>query len=228
MIFDFKLPSLTSVFLGGQGAQVILHRRVLFGRGRGDGRRRIRPTILLLPEGAGLVHSLTGRSCHKLNNKNTNQPIRDAGPPGSRLDVCRGTHCREVLVFCDNTSALSAAVHGYSRNADMGAMSNMLHLELARPRCRPWFEWIPSKANPADIPSSTTSQYPLYKDLRLQAWPCGFTMPDVASLWTGSSQASATTHKTHARVRIVGGACVSPCPASQSLMRSGQWSLVLG
>ena len=51
------------------------------------------------------------------------------------------------------------------------------------PRCRPWFEWIASTANPSNIPSRAASQHPpLYQDLLLQAWPSGFTMPDVASL----------------------------------------------
>jgi len=38
---------------------------------------------------------------------------------------------REVVFFCDNTSAMPAAVHGYARSPDLVALSNTLHLALA-------------------------------------------------------------------------------------------------
>jgi len=62
---------------------------------------------------------------------------------------------REVVFFCDNTSAMSAAVHGYARSLDLAALSNTLHLALAALKCTPFFEWVPSLANCADIPSQT-------------------------------------------------------------------------
>ena len=71
---------------------------------------------------------------------------------------------RDVLFLCDNTSALSSAVHGYARNADMAALSNALHLRLARLHCRTWFEWVPSKANPADVPSRILGPTSFYDD----------------------------------------------------------------
>ena len=60
---------------------------------------------------------------------------------------------REVVFFCDNTSAMSAAVHGYARSPDLAALSNTLYLALAALKCTPFFEWVPSNANCADIPS---------------------------------------------------------------------------
>ena len=38
----------------------------------------------------------------------------------------------------------------------MAALSNALSLALAGLRCESWIEWVPSKANPADIPSRPT------------------------------------------------------------------------
>jgi len=35
----------------------------------------------------------------------------------------------------------------------MGLMCNLLHLSLAGLRCQPFFNWVPSKAIPADLPS---------------------------------------------------------------------------
>ena len=60
---------------------------------------------------------------------------------------------RQCVFFIDNTQALSACIHGYCRNTDMGRLCNLLHLSLAALRCQPFFNWVPSKANPADLPS---------------------------------------------------------------------------
>ena len=84
---------------------------------------------------------------------------------------------RNVLFFCDSTSAMSAAVHGYTRTPDMAAMANALHLEFARLQCRPWFEWVPSEANPADIPSRVSGPHPLYSALGLTEAPGGILLP---------------------------------------------------
>ena len=84
---------------------------------------------------------------------------------------------RRVLFFCDSTTAMSAAVHGTGRSADMCAMANALHLEFARLQCRPWFEWVPSKANPADIPSRQEGHHPLYDDIEARPWVGVFESP---------------------------------------------------
>jgi hypothetical protein len=60
---------------------------------------------------------------------------------------------RELLVWVDNVSALSAAVHGYSHAPEMASLSNALHLLRAGLSATPRFLHVPGKANPADIPS---------------------------------------------------------------------------
>ena len=65
-------------------------------------------------------------------------------------DVMYGRAC---LHFVDNTSALSAAVHGYSSKPDMAVITNMLHSVDAALRVDCYYEWVPSAANIADIPS---------------------------------------------------------------------------
>ena len=60
---------------------------------------------------------------------------------------------RDVIFFIDNTSALSACVHGYARDTDLAAMSNLLHLALAQLQCTSWFEFVNSAANIADLPT---------------------------------------------------------------------------
>jgi hypothetical protein len=65
-------------------------------------------------------------------------------------EVLRG---RQVIHFIDNTPALSAVVHGYSSRPDMAELTNMYHLAVACNEVRVWHEYVPSKANIADIPS---------------------------------------------------------------------------
>ena len=63
-----------------------------------------------------------------------------------------GKDCLTERVI-DNTSALSACVHGYARDTDLAAMSNLLHLALAQLQCTSWFEFVNSAANIADLPT---------------------------------------------------------------------------
>ena len=60
---------------------------------------------------------------------------------------------RDVVFFCDNTSAMRDSVHEYARSPHMAALSNALHLAIASLRVNTWFEWVPSATNCADIPS---------------------------------------------------------------------------
>ena len=60
---------------------------------------------------------------------------------------------RSVVQFQDNTGALSALVHGYASKPDMTRLVNAYHLAQFLLRARVWFEWIPSEANLADLPS---------------------------------------------------------------------------
>jgi len=79
---------------------------------------------------------------------------------------------REVVFFCDNTSAMSAAVHGYARSPNLAALSNTLHLALAALKCTPFFEWLPSFANCADIPSRLqgVTEEAFYARVKVTRW----------------------------------------------------------
>ena len=71
----------------------------------------------------------------------------------ARMTFPEATARRRVLHYIDNTAALSAAVHGYARAADMAAFVNALHYTDALHEVDAWYEWVPSKANIADLPS---------------------------------------------------------------------------
>jgi len=74
---------------------------------------------------------------------------------------------RRVIHFIDNTGALSALLHGYARKLDCARMVNSFHLLAASLRLRVYFEWVPSMANVADLPSraSEPGAMPLYRTL---------------------------------------------------------------
>ena len=65
-------------------------------------------------------------------------------------DVIAG---RKVIHFIDNTVALSALVHGYSGKPNLAKAVNLFYLQLVSLRATAWMEWVPSKANIADLPS---------------------------------------------------------------------------
>ena len=58
-----------------------------------------------------------------------------------------------VIHFEDNTGALSNLVHGYASRPDCGRIANAFHLTVAGLHAKSWLEWVPSKANVADLPS---------------------------------------------------------------------------
>ena len=91
---------------------------------------------------------------------------------------------REIVFFLDNTSAMSAAVHGYARSPDLADISNALHLALAGLTCSAWFEWVPSAANCADVPSRPEDADALafYLAARLAPWPAGLRLPSLHEL----------------------------------------------
>ena len=60
---------------------------------------------------------------------------------------------RSVHHWIDNTVALSSLVHGYSGKPDLAKMVNVAHLQLAGLRTSVYFDYVPSKANIADLPS---------------------------------------------------------------------------
>jgi hypothetical protein len=58
-----------------------------------------------------------------------------------------------VFHFVDNTTALSAAAFGYSSKPDLAHLVNIYHILHFQLRSSTWFEWVPSAANIADVPS---------------------------------------------------------------------------
>jgi len=83
--------------------------------------------------------------------------------------------------FCDNTSAMSAAVHGYARFPERAALSNTLHLALAALKCTPFFEWVPSLANCADIPSRPqgVAERAFYARVKVTRWSGKMRFPSM-------------------------------------------------
>ena len=68
----------------------------------------------------------------------------------SAPDTFRG---RSFIHFVDNTSALSLFVHGYASRGDCAHLVNIYYLLGASLQFHPYFEWVPSEANIADLPS---------------------------------------------------------------------------
>ena len=93
---------------------------------------------------------------------------------------------RDVLMFCDNTAAMSATVHGYARSPNLAAISNTLHLALATLRCNLWVEWVPSDANCADVPSRPQGPEALlfHEKLGCKQWQGGMRFPTIAQIQT--------------------------------------------
>ena len=60
---------------------------------------------------------------------------------------------RKVNHFIDNTVALSALVHGYSGKPDLAKGVNVFFLQMVALRASIYLDWVPSKANIADLPS---------------------------------------------------------------------------
>lgn len=79
-----------------------------------------------------------------------------------------------VVHFIDNTGALSNLIHGYAYLPDCGRMVNAVHLALARLRCKVWFEWVPSKANIADVPSREEGDDEIFEELAAAGLPHEF------------------------------------------------------
>ena len=60
---------------------------------------------------------------------------------------------RRVNHFIDNTVALSAIVHGYSGKPELAKAVNVFYLQMISLRASVYFDYVPSKANIADLPS---------------------------------------------------------------------------
>ena len=60
---------------------------------------------------------------------------------------------RSVNHFVDNTVALSALVHGYAGKPELAKSVNIFYLQTVALRTAVYFDYVPSKANIADLPS---------------------------------------------------------------------------
>ena len=89
-----------------------------------------------------------------------------------------------ILFFCNNTASMSASMHGYARSPHMGALSNTIHLALASLRCNPWFDWVPTDANCADIPSRPQgpAEHEFCRTMNLKPWLVGMRLPSIQRL----------------------------------------------
>ena len=68
--------------------------------------------------------------------------IRTFGPALS------GTYCR---IHVDNVAAMYACLNGYSGNPYMARLAGEIWLELLHYNVAPWWQYVPSKLNVADI-----------------------------------------------------------------------------
>ena len=85
---------------------------------------------------------------------------------------------RKVIHFVDNAPALSNLINGYSGKPDMARLVNMFHLALLALDVEWYGEWIPSKANVADIMTRVERFGELLEGLEklegyCEANPCG-------------------------------------------------------
>ena len=107
---------------------------------------------------------------------------------------------RRVLHWIDNSSAVAAAVKGYSYAADSARIVHGLHASLLALGVRAWFEYVRTDANVSDKPSRedlSTACYALGEVMgeaitgRLDSVPVGSVLPDVsdwrdpAAAWIG-------------------------------------------
>ena len=82
---------------------------------------------------------------------------------------------RDVLHWIDNTSAKAALVHGYSGMPDSARIAHAFHAWNMGLAARVWFEYVPSKANIADLPSRRA-----FAELQLELAGWASPLDDVA------------------------------------------------
>ena len=77
---------------------------------------------------------------------------------------------RDIIHFVDNAPALSNLVNGYAGKPDMARLVCMFHVALLALNCDWYGEWVPSKANLADIMTRPERKHELMEGLRKCAW----------------------------------------------------------
>ena len=106
---------------------------------------------------------------------------------------------RKVLHWIDNTVALSALVHGYSGKPDLAKSVNIFYLQSMALRASVYFDYVPSKANIADLPSRGAVEELRNELVGLRgAWrpPSRMRVPDVSrwqeplSAWVSPSESA--------------------------------------
>ena len=60
---------------------------------------------------------------------------------------------QDPIHWIDNTSALAGLIKGYAKVVDMARLANGLHAFLLTTECDPYWDYVRSKANVADLPS---------------------------------------------------------------------------
>ena len=95
---------------------------------------------------------------------------------------------RKVNHFIDNTVALSAFINGYSGKPELAKAVNVFYLQLVGLRATAYLEYVPSKANIADLPSRLQTEKFLEEMVGLDVRPLGapdpMVVPSVGE-WSG-------------------------------------------
>jgi hypothetical protein len=91
---------------------------------------------------------------------------------------------KRVIHWIDNTSALAALCKGYSNQPDSARLVHAFHAWQAGAQADVWFEYVPSKPNPADEPSRVESLWTAaYSPCALvSSAPCECIFPRLSSM----------------------------------------------
>jgi hypothetical protein len=71
-------------------------------------------------------------------------------PDGGRSHVMRG---RDIIHYVDNVGAMACLIKGDSRDPDIARLAHVLSAILVAIKARPWFDYVRSASNVADLPS---------------------------------------------------------------------------
>jgi hypothetical protein len=106
---------------------------------------------------------------------------------------------RKVNHFVDNSVALSALVHGYSGKPELAKTVNVFYLQMVAIRTSVYFDYVPTKANIADLPSRGAherTRHELSGLRRRGSAPDKLLIPSVAQ-WTAPLDSWAVRRDSH-------------------------------
>lgn len=88
---------------------------------------------------------------------------------------------RKINHMIDNTVALAALVHGYAGKPELAKAVNVFYLQMIGLGAAVYFDWVPSKANIADLPSRAAWAHlrAELRGLRAAPLPDALVIPDV-------------------------------------------------